>query len=174
MTAACDIECAIDLLDEDHTHHAMGEGHFGNGESEICRFFHAFVHAKGAADDERDFGIAGQGDFGDLLRQILRGDLLAFYAKRDFVAFGRDGFQETVSFFFDDERDFGIAFVLRLFFLQLNIFELAEAGKSFFIFGNGVLKELVLDISDVKNVDLKHIIIEYCSKYDFSMAFGCD
>ena len=117
MTAACDIECAIDLLDEDHTHHAMGEGHFGNGESEICRFFHTFVHTKGAADDERDFGIAGQGDFGNLLRQILGRDPLTFHTKSDLIAFGRDGFQETISFFFDDECNFGVAFVLRLFFL---------------------------------------------------------
>ena len=72
MTAHENVLCAVELFGEDHAHHAVGEGHAGNGEPEIRRLFYAFVHAECAADDERQFRMAGDGNVRKLRGKLLR------------------------------------------------------------------------------------------------------
>ena len=62
MTATCDVERTIDLFDQNHAHHTVSEGHFGDGKAKIRDFFDALVHAKRTADDECDLGISRKGD----------------------------------------------------------------------------------------------------------------
>ena len=116
ISARKNILGTVDLLDEDDAHHAVCEGHFGNGKAHICRLFYSLIHTECAADDKCDLGITRNGDGFDLFCELLGGDLFAFHAERDLVAFLWKRFEKTVAFFFNDERDLGIAFVLGLFF----------------------------------------------------------
>lgn len=75
----------------------MGEGHAGNGEPEIRRLFYAFIHAECAADDERQFRMAGDGNIRKLCGKLLRRQLCPLDAERDFVAFLRERREKTVA-----------------------------------------------------------------------------
>ena len=72
MPAGGDVAGAVKLLDKDHAHKLMGEGHLGKGKTEVAHSLDAFGQTVGASDNEGDISLSLNGTLLD-----KRGKLLA-------------------------------------------------------------------------------------------------
>ena len=69
---AVDFEGAVDLFQQDHPHHLMGEGHSAEGQLEIRPSQKLLGKPQRTADDEDHIAGTLNAQLIDLLRQLLR------------------------------------------------------------------------------------------------------